>query len=85
MWEDWFTQAFEVNEFSSSNSLWLTYFIMKTSDPQEDRQSSLSFKNVIFKKILQTVYTTNPDIIGVHFLCRGDADEEDMGYCFSPI
>ena len=26
-WENWFQQAFGVNEFSTFNTLWLTYFI----------------------------------------------------------
>jgi len=34
---------------------------------------------------LQTVYTSLPDIIGVLFLARGDADEDDINYCFDPI
>lgn len=26
-WEDWFKKAFEIGEFTSFNTLWLTYFI----------------------------------------------------------
>ena len=40
---------------------------------------------LVFKKILQTVYTSLSDIIGVIFLMRGDADEEDNAYCFEPL
>lgn len=26
-WEKWFSQAYQVEEFSALNTLWLTYFI----------------------------------------------------------
>jgi len=26
-WEEWFTKAYEIKEFSSFNTLWMTYFI----------------------------------------------------------
>jgi len=35
--------------------------------------------------VLQTVYTSLPDLIGVLFLSRGDADEDDIARCFDPI
>ena len=67
-----------MQEFSASNILWLTYFI--TGAPIQEVE-----QKAVYKKILQTVYTTSPDIIGVLFMMRGDADEEDMHYCFDPI
>lgn len=35
--------------------------------------------------MLQTVYTSLPDLIGVLFLSRGDADEDDIARCFEPV
>lgn len=32
-----------------------------------------------------TVYTSLSDLIGVLFLVRGDADEEDIAHCFDPL
>ena len=26
-WEEWFQEAYEVSEFNSGNTLWMTYFI----------------------------------------------------------
>jgi hypothetical protein len=60
-----------VTEFSSANTLWMTYFITGNPIQVEDQK-------YVYKKILQTVYTSLPDIIGILFLMRGDADEEDM-------
>ena len=37
-WEEWFQEAFEVNEFSSSNSLWLTFFVTGGSIRREDQK-----------------------------------------------
>jgi hypothetical protein len=67
-----------VQEFSTFNNLWLTYFIAGGSVGYKDQKFA-------FKKILQTVYTSLPDLIGVLFLMRGDADEDDVNYCFDPI
>lgn len=77
-WEEWFQEAYEVSEFNSGNTLWMTYFITGHPITVDDQK-------FLFKKILQTVYTSLPDIIGVLFLQRGDADEEDIEYCFAPI
>ena len=60
-WEPWFREAFEVEDFTAMNSLWLTYFI--AGDSIQYKQQKFAFK-----KILQTVYTSLPDIIGVLFL-----------------
>jgi hypothetical protein len=60
-WEAWFKKAFQVNEFSAFNTLWLTYFIAGGSIAYKDQKYA-------FKKILQTVYTSLPDMIGVLFL-----------------
>ena len=56
----------------------MSYFITSQTIQTSDQKH-------VFKKILQTVYTTAPDTIGVMFLMRGDADEEDFQYCFDPI
>ena len=65
-WEDWFKRAFEINEFSAFNTLWLSYFIAGGSLGQMNAPFA-------FKQVLQTVYTSNPDLVGVLFLaskCR---------------
>ena len=62
-WENWFKKAFGVEEFSTFNTLWLTYFISGGSISYTDQRFA-------FKKILQTVYTSLPDLIGVLFLVR---------------
>ena len=63
LWEKWFVDAFEVTEFSGGNTLWLTYFIAGGPIAYKDQKYA-------FKKILQTVYTSLADIIGVIFLQR---------------
>lgn len=60
-WEKWFTKSFEVQEFSTFNTLWLNYFITGGSINYKDQK-------YVFKKILQTVYTSIPDSIGILFL-----------------
>jgi len=60
-WEEWFQEAYEVSEFNSGNTLWMTYFITGLPITIDDQK-------FLFKKILQTVYTSLPDIIGVLFL-----------------
>ena len=60
-WENWFKQAYKIDEFSALNTLWLTYFIAGGSIAYKQQKYG-------FKKILQTVYTSLPDIIGVLFL-----------------
>ena len=62
-WEKWFQQAFKVEEFSAINTLWLSYFIAGGSVGYKQQKFA-------FKKILQTVYTSLPDIIGILFLAR---------------
>lgn len=65
-WEDWFKQAYEIEEFSAFNTLWLSYFICGGSLGQQNAQYA-------FKQVLQTAYTSNPDLVGVFFLaskCR---------------
>lgn len=62
-WEAWFSKAFTVSEFSTFNTLWLTYFIAGGSIGYGDQR-------YVFKKILQTVYTSIPDSIGILFLMR---------------
>ena len=52
-----------MEEFSTFNALWLTYFIAGGSIGYVDQRFA-------FKKILQTVYTSLPDTIGVLFLIR---------------
>lgn len=77
-WENWFKQAYKIDEFSALNTLWLTYFIAGGSIANKQFKYG-------FKKILQTVYTSLPDVIGVLFLARGDADDDDINYCFDPL
>ena len=60
-WENWFKQAYKIDEFSALNTLWLTYFIAGGSIANKQFKYG-------FKKILQTVYTSLPDVIGVLFL-----------------
>ena len=60
-WEKWFQQAYDLDEFTSLNTLWLTYFIAGGSVQYKQQK-------YVFKKILQTVYTSIPDVIGVLFL-----------------
>lgn len=60
-WEKWFGKAFGVEEFSPFNTAWLTYFITGGSIGYGDQRFA-------FKKILQTLYTSMPDIHGVLFL-----------------
>jgi len=63
LWEDWFKNAFTVSEFSSFNTLWLSYFISGGVVGNKNQHH-------IFKQVLKTVYTSLPDLIGVLFLCR---------------
>lgn len=60
------------------NTLWLSYFVAGGIIKYDQQRFA-------FKRVLQTVYTSMPDIIGILFLARGDADEEDIGYCFDPL
>ena len=77
-WESFFRKAFKIDDFSSLNSLWLTYFNAGGTLNRTDQK-------FVFKRILQTVYTSLPEIMGVFFLRRGDAEEEDFNYCFDQI
>ena len=77
-WESWFKDAYNNSDFSAFNTLWLTYFVAGEAINQKQQKFA-------FKKILQTVYNSLPDIIGVLFLARGDADQDDIDYCFDPI
>lgn len=77
-WESWFKEAYGLEEFTSFNTVWLNYFVAGGSIPYDDWRH-------IFKKVLQTVYTSLEDRIGVMFLLRGDADQEDIQYCFDPL
>lgn len=78
LWEAWFTEAYQVNEFNSANTLWMTYFICSMNIAEQDQGK-------IFKKVLQTVYTSLPDVLGVLFLMKGDAEEDDIVHCFNPL
>lgn len=62
-WEEWFSKAYQIGEFSSFNTLWLTYFIAGGSLGQQNQAHA-------FKQVLQTVYTSIPDLTGVFFLVR---------------
>lgn len=73
-WEAWFNDAYQFSEFNSANTLWMTYFITAQNIQQD-----------VTGKILQTVYTSLPEIVGILFLMKGDAEEDDIVHCFSPI
>ena len=60
-WEAWFNEAYNTSEFSSFNTLWLTYFIAGDAIQYKDQK-------FVFKKLLLTVYNSLPDVIGVLFL-----------------
>lgn len=62
-WEDWFQKTYNIQEFSAFNTLWLTYFIAGGPLGQQNQQFA-------FKQVLQTVYTSVPDLVGVLFLAR---------------
>ncbi len=49
-WEQFFQSAFKVQDFSSMNTLWLTYFV--AGGP-----IALDSQKYVYKRILQTVYT----------------------------
>ena len=44
-WENWFKEAFQVNEFSALNTLWLTYFIAGGSIAY--KQQKYAFKKIL--------------------------------------
>lgn len=67
-WENWFRKAYGVDEFSTYNTLWLTYFIAGGSIAYNEQCFA-------FKKILQTVYTSHPDLLGVLFLMSKSTSE----------
>lgn len=69
-WEDWFKKAYDIDEFSAFNTLWLTHFVAGGSLGIDNQHHA-------FKQILQTVYTSNPDLVGVLFLAR-------KSFCQSP-
>lgn len=62
-WEEWVKTACQVEEFSSFNTLWLSYFIAGAAVGSQATP-------YVFKQVLHTVYTSLPDLIGVLFLSR---------------
>lgn len=60
-WEHWFHEAYKVTDLTALNTLWLAYFVAGGSISYKEQRHP-------FKKILQTVYTSMPEIIGVLFL-----------------
>jgi len=78
LWEEWFRNAYRIQEFTSLNTLWLSYFIAGGPLGTQNQHN-------ILKQVFQTVYTSLPDLIGILFLVRGDADEDDIRHCFEPI
>ena len=60
-WEHWFHNAFGSNELTAMNTLWLSYFVAG---------GTITYRDQIhpFKKILQTVYSSMAEIIGILFL-----------------
>ena len=63
LWEEWFRNAFRIQEFTSQNALWLTYFIAGGIVGAENQHH-------IFKQVLKVVYRSLPDLIGILFLAR---------------
>jgi len=45
LWEPWFKQTYTIEEFSTQNTLWLTYFIVGSNIEQSNHK-------FVFKKIL---------------------------------
>lgn len=78
LWEEWFKNAYRIQDFTSLNTLWLSYFITGSSVGSQNQHN-------ILKQVFQTVYTSLPELIGILFLVRGDADEDDIRHCFEPI
>lgn len=78
LWEEWFRNAYRIQEFTALNTLWLAYFIAGGSAAAHNQHN-------ILKQVFQTVYTSLPDLIGILFLVRGDADEDDIRHCFEPV
>lgn len=62
-WEKWLSLACNVNDFSSANSLWLSYFVLSSAVP-------LELTHCVFKEVLHTIYTSNPNLIGILFMAR---------------
>ena len=95
-WEGWISDAFECEDFTSQNSMWMGYFIASEAIPLQSHRD-------VLKKILQSVYTSIPELTGILFLLSntllysqfinqcflfsvgGECDEEDEEYCFHPI
>lgn len=75
LWETWFKEAFQNDEFTSKNSLWLSYFIAGESVVERHQKYA-------FKKVLQTVYTSMPEVLGVLFLGRKYSRFTDLNLNF---
>lgn len=60
-WEHWFQNGYKVTDLTALNTLWLAYFVAGGSIPYKEQRHP-------FKKILQTVYTSMPEVIGILFL-----------------
>ena len=63
LWEEWFRNAYRIQELTSQNTLWLSYFIAGGSVGTQNQHN-------ILKQMFQTVYTSLPELIGVLFLVR---------------
>jgi hypothetical protein len=63
LWEEWFRNAYRIQEFTALNTLWLAYFIAGGSAAAHNQHN-------ILKQVFQTVYTSLPDLIGILFLVR---------------
>jgi Domain of unknown function (DUF4821) len=63
LWEEWFRNAYRIQEFTSLNTLWLSYFIAGGPLGTQNQHN-------ILKQVFQTVYTSLPDLIGILFLVR---------------
>jgi len=63
LWEEWFKNAYRIQDFTSLNTLWLSYFITGSSVGSQNQHN-------ILKQVFQTVYTSLPELIGILFLVR---------------
>ena len=73
LWEHWFHKALSSTDLNALNTLWLSYFVAGGSISYKDQHHP-------FKKILQTVYSSTPEVIGILFL-----SSKCIRFCFKFI
>ncbi len=62
-WEDWLPVAFDASDFSPFNTLWLSFFVCSEAIGPE-------VHNEVLKRVMQSVYTSLPELSGILFLLR---------------